>query len=362
LRQVKTDLFKYLSRKPINPGGYEMSGKPYFIPTVNVAPLYSNDPSDFAQVDQVIGDACKNSGAFIASNIPKPVCPDKKQTKKLLAFYDLPHEERKMVGTRRANRDSTHDYRGYSPNMKNGRIRNEIYDIGPDYVVTGPDIPHVGQLIETNQWPAEEPENGWRAEMESYYEHMHDFSKRLMQSMIRYLGADETSGGARFDKSNSTLRLLNYPPLEDGVSLDDDPESIREFNGEKMRIMAIEHKDQCCLTLLWQSDVGGLQMQSPEGEWQAIPPIEEGISVHLGMAMGPMTDHVFEPTPHRVLGKGNARQSIGFFLEPDLHATTQPFTKVEAGSAVANDDTYAASLLRTIAGREAAKKAQQKTG
>lgn len=330
-----------------------------WIPAVDVAPLYLTDPDRIAAVDQAIGLACETAGAFIAKGIPQPVLPDAQQTKKLLAFYNLPQQQRDSVGTRRVNSASQHDYRGYSARESNGWTQNEIYDIGPEYQVTVPDLPKATQLVETNQWPQDEPEAGWKEAMENYYTHMHDFSKRLISSMIRYLGANESAGAARFEKSNSTLRLLNYPPMPEGVDLDDNPDLIREFDGEKMRIMAVEHCDQCCLTLLWQSDVGGLQMQSPQGEWQAIPPIKDGISVHLGMAMGPMTDQVFSATPHRVLGKGNGRQSIGFFLEPHLHASTKPFSKEAVEAPVTAEETYAAALLRTFAEREARAKAKQ---
>ena len=339
-----------------------MKNDPHFIPIVDVRPLYSDNPADWQETDQSIGDAFQFSGGFIASDIPKPVRPDLEQTKKLLAFYNLSYDQRSKVGTRKVNPESKHDYRGYTARFANGRIRNEIYDIGPDYEVTAPDIPDVEQLIETNAWPAEEPEPGWQAEMERYYDDFHDFSKRIMRSIIRYLGGDEANGAARFGKSNSTLRLLNYPGLPEGTDVDDVPEdAMREFNGEKMRIMAIEHKDQCCLTLLWQSSVGGLQMQSSDGTWKAVPHVADGISVHLGMAMDSMTDNLMKATPHRVLGKDNARQSIGFFLEPNLNASVKPFvTNVVSADERDYQDSYAAALLATFAERKARMEAQKK--
>lgn len=339
-----------------------MSEDQHYIPVVDVRPLYSEDPADWQASDQAIGEAFQFSGGFIASHIPKPVRPDLDQTTKLLAFYNLSPAQRMKVGTRKSNAESEHDYRGYTARFVDGRIRNEIYDIGPDYEVTGPDIPDVEQLIETNAWPEVEPEAGWQSEMERYFDDFHDFSKRIMRSIIRYLGADEAKGLARFGKSNSTLRLLNYPGLPQDMQVDDVPEdATREFNGEKMRIMAIEHKDQCCLTLLWQSGVGGLQMQSADGTWKAVPHIADGISVHLGMAMETMTDNIMVATPHRVLGKENARQSIGFFLEPNLHASVKPFV-TNVVSATENDyqDSYAAALLRTFSERKVRMEAQKK--
>lgn len=71
-----------------------------------------------------------------------------------------------------------------------------------------------------------------------------------------------------------------------------------------------------------------------------------------------MTEDRFQATPHRVLGKGNARQSIGFFLEPNLHGSVKPFTTAENEPLSADEDTYAAALLQVFAEREARKKQQ----
>ena len=338
-----------------------MSTKTPTIPTVDISPLFGTDAEAIAAVDRAIGKACEESGAFLAIGIPKPICPDDEQTNKLLAFYELPMAERQSLSIRKNNPESDRDYRGYSATLKGGWAHNEMYDIGPPYEVTVPDLPHAEQLIESNAWPSTEPADGWQQEMETYFNHMHDFSDKLMRSMIRYLGANEQVGAARFEKSNSTLRLLNYPKMPEGLVIGDIENATREFGGEQLRVMAIEHKDQCCLSLLWQSDVGGLQMQAPSGEWQAIPEEADAISIHLGMSMESMSGNVFAATPHRVLGRGNqARQSIGFFFEPNPHGSTLPFTCEAAEPPTPIEDTYAGQLLQTFAERQARRAEQER--
>ncbi len=80
--------------------------------------------------------------------------------------------------------------------------------------------------------------------------------------------------------------------------------------------------------------------------------IDNCVSVHLGDVIEMMTDGLVPATPHRVIDRGAARQSVGFFLEPSLGA--------ELGSL--NDDapgpqadagwrgTYGWALLRRISG------------
>ena len=70
------------------------------IPTVDISPLFGSDAEAIAAVDQALGKACENAGAFLAIGIPKPIKPDSEQTKKLLAFYELPIEERRSVAIR----------------------------------------------------------------------------------------------------------------------------------------------------------------------------------------------------------------------------------------------------------------------
>ena len=61
-----------------------------------------------------------------------------------------------------------------------------------------------------------------------------------------------------------------------------------------------------------------------------------------------LSTHRFAETSRRVLGFGNPRQSIGFFLEPGLFGIVKAFAPEATEEMPAVKDTYAESLLETL--------------
>ncbi len=123
------------------------------------------------------------------------------------------------------------------------------------------------------------------------------------------------------------LRLLHYPPV---------PVSLLQ-SGEKSRISA--HSDFGTLTILFQDNVGGLEIQNQEtGEFVAAPPVPGGVLVNIGDLMMRWSNGRWRSTVHRVVAppvlkterEGEAgkemckpRYSIPFF------ATANPETVIE---------------------------------
>ena len=121
---------------------------------------------------------------------------------------------------------------------------------------------------------------------------------------------------------------------------------------DEATLVAGRHTDAAGVSLLWQAQPG-LQAQSRDGIWRDVPPVANCISVHLGDVLEIMTDGRVPATPHRVLDKGCARQSIGFFLEPALGAklsAVQPEDPPVVIDEEAARGTYGWHLLRRMHG------------
>ena len=108
-----------------------------------------------------------------------------------------------------------------------------------------------------------------------------------------------------------TLRLLHYPPLKAGPK----PGQVR----------AGAHSDYGSLTLLFQDNVGGLEVLSAEGKWIAAPAIPGAVLVNTGDLLQRWSNDVFRSTRHRVAlpqgeDAGRDRYSIAFFCQPDADA------------------------------------------
>ncbi len=103
-----------------------------------------------------------------------------------------------------------------------------------------------------------------------------------------------------------TLRLLHYPPVE---------------TVEEGQLGAGAHTDYGTLTLLFQDNAGGLQVQNLAGQWIDAPPIPGTVVINTGDLMARWSNDVFKSTPHRVVPRPaamkNGRQSIAFFSDPD---------------------------------------------
>ncbi len=103
-----------------------------------------------------------------------------------------------------------------------------------------------------------------------------------------------------------TLRFLHYPP------------TTVESSGQ---LGAGAHTDYGTLTLLFQDQSGGLEIQDSEGNWIPAPPIENAVVINSGDLLARWTNDVYRSTPHRVQVRPadatNGRLSIAFFSDPD---------------------------------------------
>lgn len=88
-----------------------------------------------------------------------------------------------------------------------------------------------------------------------------------------------------------------------------------------------EHSDYGTLTLLFQDNIGGLEVKSRDGEYIQAPPIPGTIVVNVGDLMQRWTADKLIANKHRVLipteemKKRVDRQSLAFFVNPDEDAT-----------------------------------------
>ena len=175
-----------------------------------------------------------------------------------------------------------------------------------------------------NQWPELE---GFREVCEAYVAQMTVLGQRLMALALEALEVTDRSILSAFVTPTTWLRLLHYPPQP--------PQSPDDLYG------SAPHKDFGCLTLLAQDDVGGLQVQTPQGHWVDAPPMPDAFVVNVGDMLHAMSNGRLLSTPHRVINtSGRERYSVPFFFDPlvstriaPLPGTGDPrFRPVEFGS------------------------------
>ena len=148
------------------------------------------------------------------------------------------------------------------------------------------------------------------ASIVAFYDSCTELANTVLQAFSLALELPEDFLIIRHNQQNHTLRLLHYPPLQTPPK----PGQVR----------AGEHSDYGSITLLFQDDIGGLEVQTASGEWIAAPTIPDTVIVNTGDLIQRWTNHVFCSTKHRVMIPSDnrmkqSRYSIAFFCHPNDH-------------------------------------------
>jgi isopenicillin N synthase-like dioxygenase len=136
---------------------------------------------------------------------------------------------------------------------------------------------------------------------------------KIMQILTTVLGLPPTFFASRHSGENVTLRFLHYPA---GLT----PRSDAQFG-------AGAHTDYGSITLLFQDDIGGLELLGTDGRWHAAPPMPGAAIINTGDLMERWTNGRFRSTLHRVrpIGGRRDRYSIALFVDPDSAVEVECF-------------------------------------
>lgn len=153
-----------------------------------------------------------------------------------------------------------------------------------------------------NQWPDFLPELQNHAM--AYFHHAHDVAHHLMRGFALGLDLDSEFFLRAVSRPLSRASFVYYPaqPAELGVE---------QFG-------VGPHTDFGVLTVLCQDAIGGLQVQTVDGDWIHAPPIEGTLVVNVADLLSRWTDGAYKSTPHRVVNSsGRERLSLVLAFDPD---------------------------------------------
>ncbi|XP_042034835.1 2-oxoglutarate-Fe(II) type oxidoreductase hxnY-like isoform X2 [Salvia splendens] len=132
-----------------------------------------------------------------------------------------------------------------------------------------------------NKWPSEDILPRWRKTMEKYHQEALEVSRSVSRLIALALGLDINF----FDQPEmlgnpiATLRLLHYEDDNYGLQICKDKDAKPQI-------------------------------------WEYVPPLKGAFIVNLGDMLERWSNCFFRSTRHRVLGNGQERYSIAFFVEP----------------------------------------------
>jgi len=277
------------------------------IPFIDFTPFVENDPEGKRRVAQEIYRACREVGFLYLTRHGIPDDAIIYIFEQSQQFFSLPLEEKNKIAwsSEFSNRGYVGMERERLDETKPGDLK-EAFNVGKE---VSPEEAGANAALVLNQWPVGQEE--FRQAVTAFFDQCAAAAARVFQAFAIALDMPESFIVDRHQSHNYTLRLLHYPPLE----VVPKPGQIR----------AGAHSDYGTLTLLFQDDVGGLEVQTATGEWISAPSIPGAILINTGDLTQRWSNDVFRSTKHRVAlptgeKAGRDRYSIAFFCQPDAEA------------------------------------------
>ena len=156
--------------------------------------------------------------------------------------------------------------------------------------------------LDDSRWPSPE----FRALMHEFFGACLEGAYRVQRVLATALDLDQEFFVRYHNGENCTLRLLYYP--DSGVD-----------QVQPSQLGAGAHTDYGLLTLLFQDDVGGLEVLDTNDVWQPVEYVEGAIVINSGDMLERWTNGRYRSTLHRVKPKIGQRErySIAMFVDPD---------------------------------------------
>ena len=275
------------------------------VPIIDFAPFQNGSASEREAVAESIARACREVGFFYLRNYGIDKTLVEKAFAESHGFFALEEATKEAVGWKEEASN-----RGYvkvgreSLNPNRPGDLKEAFNIGSDNELADNDK----AAMRLNQWP--EHNTSFRPTMEAFFEACADVADQVLHAFAISLETSPDFFIKHHGGRDHTMRLLHYPPVE--------AQAVKP--GQKR---AGGHTDYGSITLLFQDDVGGLEVKNVEGVWCQAPPIPDTILINTGDLMQRWTNDVFRSTPHRVglppqEASHRTRDSIAFFCHPDM--------------------------------------------
>jgi isopenicillin N synthase-like dioxygenase len=269
------------------------------IPVVDFAGFASGDPARRAATCAALRRACETYGFLYLENhgVPSEVVDEVFAQARI--FFALPQAAKEAA--RPQDRRNTLGY---------GGLGNQALEHGRP-----PDLKEMFQASQEEPWarPNVWPEGlpGFREAIMAFHTAATSACERLMQAIAVSLDLPEGYFEPFYDRSDSTARLLHYPPLAEPPA----PGQIR----------AGAHTDFGGVNLLFPGAEGGLEIQAPDGTWLPTPARAGAGIVNTGDLIERWTNGLFRSSPHRVVNPEGAaalrdRYSLVLFHSPNRDA------------------------------------------
>lgn len=249
------------------------------IPIIDIASLTSEtnpDPHSTLSTAKSLVSACQRVGfAYITNHgLPPQSLAEAFQTSKNL--FALPHEAKMQAphpkgpevhrGYSHPGQEKVSQYSGGSEVV--GDALREVADCKESY-----EVGSEGNAEQPNVWLPEDILSGFKESMSEFYWRCNEVAQVVLRTLALGLGLKDVGVLTGCHSGlNNQLRLLHYPAIA----------AAELESGMVARMPA--HSDWSSVTLLFQDECGGLEVEDPHrpGEFMSATPIEGACVVNVG--------------------------------------------------------------------------------
>lgn len=290
--------------------------QPADVPTIDVSPLLGGDLSAKQSVAAEIDKACRGSGFFYAAGHGIDV---HRLQDKVEEFHSrMTDAEKFAIAINAYNSANPHVRNGYYMAIPGRKAVESFCYLNPSFTPDHPMIQAQTPMHEVNWWPDEATHPGFREYCEEYYREVFELSVVLLRGFALALGKDEHyfDDYVKLDDTLSSVSLISYPRLDDYPPVESGPD------GRALSFK--DHLDVSLLTVLFQTPVPNLQVETAEG-WQDVPVSADDFLINCGTFMPHLTNGYYPAPNHRVTFINAARLSLPFFVHAGNDSLMEPF-------------------------------------
>jgi isopenicillin N synthase-like dioxygenase len=271
------------------------------VPLIDLAAYFAGDAAARRAVGMKLARACEEIGFLYLAN--HGIDPDLIFRTRNVArdFFHRPIAEKRAL-----HLNVTANHRGYigpleiTPDTGKPADVREAFKVGPETGEDDPDYRAGNIVFGPNVWPAHPAAFG--PTVGAYYEAMTSLSRDIFRLFALGLGLGEDHFMKLVAKPASIMNLNYYAATAPGDA------------GSGIGA----HSDYEAFAILWQDEVGGLEVENAAGAWIPVPPIPGSYVVNIGDLMARWTNGRFSATRHRVVNcSGRERLSIAYFGNVD---------------------------------------------
>lgn len=286
------------------------------VPVIDISGLSGDDADAKKEIADQIDRAFRGSGFFYAANHGVDLAALQKNTTDWhMAMTD---DEKWRLAINAYNPANPRVRNGYYMAIKGKKANESFCYLNPAFDDDHPMIRAGMPSHEVNIWPDADRHPGMRQYYERYFSDVFDVSAAILRGIAIALGRDEDFFEPHFTREGtlSAVSLIRYPYLDDYPPLKTGPD------GEKLSFE--HHQDVSMITVLYQTAVPNLQVQTEEG-YLDIPVSDEHFLVNCGTYMAHLTNGYYPAPVHRVKFINAERLSIPFFANLSYESEIAPF-------------------------------------